>query len=346
VGTGSGETLLEAEAQQAAAMASRQLAEQQELMAALGGRLRERDPPVVITAARGSSDHAATFAKYLIETRASTPVASHAPSVSSIYSTQWRKLRGALFLAISQSGRSPDLVISAQAAKEAGALVVALVNDADSPLAAAADVAVPLLAGPERSVAATKSYIGSLLSVLHLTAAWTGEPDLAEAMAAAPAALADGWTLDWTPMVEPLLGAGSVFVIGRGLGLSIAQEAALKLKETSGLHAEAYSAAEVRHGPMAIVGEGFPVLMLAPNDAAGEGFEELAGEFLDRGARVMMAGAAHPGAIELPTLPGLHPALAPAVAIQSFYRAVARLSLARGYDPDRPPHLRKVTETR
>jgi glucosamine--fructose-6-phosphate aminotransferase (isomerizing) len=326
-------------------VAARQLAEQAGLMADLGARLRQRDPPVVITCARGSSDHAATFAKYLIETRASTPVASHAPSVTSIYFTQWRKLRGALFLAVSQSGRSPDLVVSAEAAREAGAFVVALVNDADSPLAQAADVTVPLLAGPERSVAATKSYIASLLGVLQLVAAWTEDADLAEAAAAAPEALARGWSLDWTPMVAPLLEARSVFVIGRGLSLSIAQEAALKLKETSGLHAEAYSAAEVRHGPMAIVGEGFPVLMLPPNDAASEGFEELAGEFLERGAHVMTAGAAYPGAIELPTVAGLHPALAPAAAIQSFYRAVARLSLARGFDPDRPPHLRKVTET-
>lgn len=339
------ETLLEIEAQQAAATAARQLSENAGLMEALGRRLRETDPPVVVTCARGSSDHAATFAKHLIETRALTPVASHAPSVSSIYATPWRKLHGALFLAISQSGRSPDLVVSAEAARAAGALVVTLVNAADSPLAEASDVVVPLLAGPERSVAATKSYIGSLLAVLQLVAAWTEAEDLAEAAAAAPAALTQAWGCDWSAMAEVLANARGAFVIGRGPSLAIAQEAALKLKETSGLHAEAYSAAEVRHGPMAIVGEGFPVLMLAPGDAAAEGFEALAGEFAARGARVLMAGASHPRAIGLPTLPGLHPALAPAAVVQSFYRAAAALSLARGYDPDRPPHLSKVTET-
>ncbi len=340
------ETLLHREGQEAAAVAERHRAEHPPLFAELGRRLRDLDPPVVITCARGSSDHAATFAKYLIETRALTPTASHAPSVSSVYSTPWRKLRGALFLAISQSGRSPDLVVSAEAARAAGAFVVSLVNDMDSPLAAVADMAVPLLAGPERSVAATKSYVASLLAVIQLVAAWTEDDELAGAVAAAPAALTAAWDQDWSAAAPPLVGASGLFVIGRGLSLAVAQEAALKLKETCGLHAEAYSAAEVRHGPMAIVGPGLPVLMLAPNDAASEGFPALAGEFLDRGAPVITAGFACPGAIQLPTLPNLHPALAPLASIQSFYRLVAELSLARGLDPDRPPYLRKVTETR
>ena len=340
------DTLLHREAQESAGVAQRQLAEHPALMADLGGRLRRLDPPVVITCARGSSDHAATFAKYLIETRALTPTASHAPSVSSVYSASPRKLRGALFLAISQSGRSPDLLVSAEAARAAGALVVALVNDTDSPLAAMAEVTVPLLAGPERSVAATKSYIASLLALLQLVAAWTEDEDLARAAVGAPTALTDAWGQDWSAAAAPLVRASGLFVIGRGLSLAVAQEAALKLKETCGLHAEAYSAAEVRHGPMAIVGPGFPVLMLAPNDAAAEGFEALAGEFLERGAPVIMAGAAHPGAINLPGSGDLPPTLAPLATVQSFYRFVAELSLARGLDPDRPPHLSKVTETR
>src|SRR3712207_8537573 len=129
------DTLMYAEAAEAALVAERQLAELPELMRSLGKRLREMDPHIVITCARGSSDHAATFAKYLIETRARTPVASFAPSTSSIYATAWRKLGGALFLAVSQSGQSPDLIVSARAAREAGAFVVAIVNDEQSPLA-------------------------------------------------------------------------------------------------------------------------------------------------------------------------------------------------------------------
>jgi glutamine---fructose-6-phosphate transaminase (isomerizing) len=337
---GAEDTLMFAEAAEAPAVAERQLAELGHALRGLGQRLRELDPPVVITCARGSSDHAATFAKYLIETRALTPVASHAPSVSSVYSTPWRKLERALFLAISQSGRSPDLVVSARAAREAGAFVVAFVNEADSPLSEAAEVTIPLLAGPEASVAATKSFVASLLALIGLVASWTEAQDLQQALVRAPETLRQAWSLDWSPALPLLAEAASLFVLGRGLSLGIAQEAALKFKETCGLHAEAYSAAEVKHGPMAIVGDGFPVLMLPPNDEAREAFEPLAHDFAARGARVLTAGQ------ELPALPGLHPALAPVAAIQSFYRFAVALSLARGLDPDRPPHLRKVTETR
>jgi glucosamine--fructose-6-phosphate aminotransferase (isomerizing) len=314
-------------------------------MTALGRRLRELDPPFVLTCGRGSSDHAATFAKYLIETRAKVPVASYAPSVSSVHAASWRKLHGSLFLAVSQSGRSPDLVASAEAARGSGALVGSLVNDASSPLAAASDVVVPLLAGTEQSVAATKSYIASLMSFLQLTAAWTETDDLLAAAAAGPAALDTALRCDWSAMIEPLSSARGAFIIGRSYTFGVAQEIALKLKETSGIQAEAFSAAEVRHGPMAIVEEGFPVLMLQPAGPAGETFAALAKEFAGRGARVLIAGASHPNAVALPTVPDVHPALAPAAMVLSFYRAVAALSLARGRDPDRPPHLSKVTET-
>lgn len=339
-------TLMFAEAAEAAAVAERQLVGLKRDLQALGQRLRTMDPPLVITCARGSSDHAATFAKYLIEVRGRTPVASFAPSTSSLYATPWRHLRGALFLAISQSGRSPDILISAQAAKDAGAFVVAIVNDADSPLAEVAEVTIPILAGRERSVAATKSFIGSLLAILGLVAAWIDEDDLTLALADAPQVLHDAWQLDWSPALAALSGASSLFVLGRGLSYAVAQEAALKLKETCGLHAEAFSAAEVKHGPMALVGAGFPVMMLMPNDQGQAAFAALAGDFIERRAQVVMAGGARDGALSLPFLPGLHPALAPLAMIQSFYRFAVSLSLARGLDPDRPPHLRKVTETR
>ena len=338
-------TLMYAEAAEASAVAERQLARLKHDLAVLGERLRALDPPLVITCARGSSDHAATFAKYLIETRARTPVASFAPSTSSLYATPWRHLGGVLFLAISQSGRSPDILISARAAKEAGAFVVAIVNDADSPLADVAEVTIPMLAGPERSVAATKSFIAALTVILGLVAAWTDEDDLKRAVADAPQVLHDAWTLDWSPAASALTGASSLFVLGRGLSYAVAQEAALKLKETCGLHAEAFSAAEVKHGPMALIADNFPVMMLTPDEGQTT-FAALAGDFIDRGAQVILAGSEQEGALTLPTLSGLHPALAPLATIQSFYRFAVSLSLARGFDPDRPPHLRKVTETR
>lgn len=339
-------TLIQAEAAEAPAMAERHLAELGAPLRALGRTIRDRDPHVVITCARGSSDHAATFAKYLIETRSGVPVASFAPSTASIYGTDWRRLEGALFLAISQSGRSPDLLLSAEAARAAGALVVAIVNDPGSPLAASAEIVLPMLAGPERSVAATKSFIASLLLVAGITAAWREDAALADAIAAAPETLRRAWALDWSAALPPLREADSLYVLGRGLTLAVAQEAALKLKETCAIHAEAHSAAEVKHGPMAIVGPAMPVLMLVPEGEAGVLFAPLARDFADRGAAVMMAGGAEPGTLSLPVLPGLHPALAPIAAIQSFYGFAAELSLARGLDPDRPPSLSKVTRTR
>ena len=340
------QTLMHAEAAEAADVARRQIDQLGAQMEQLGRTLRQLDPSLVITCARGSSDHAATFAKYLIETRVRTPVASFAPSTSSIYGTHWRKLEGTLFLAVSQSGQSPDLIASARAAREAGALVVAIVNEPGTPLAEVAEQTIPMLAGPERSVAATKSFIASLLVLTHVVAAWTEEEQFGAALASAPDLLRQAWALDWSPALPRLREARGLYVIGRGLGLGVAQEAALKLKETCGLHAEAYSAAEVRHGPMAIVGRDFPVLMLVPNDEAGDAFAPLAEAFAARGAHVLMAGGTAPGALSLPVLAGMHPALAPIAAIQAFYRFAARLSLARGLDPDRPPHLKKVTETR
>ncbi len=335
-----------AEAAEAAVVAERQLAQLAGPIRELARRLRALDPALVITCARGSSGHAATFAKYLIETRLQTPVASYAPSTSSVYRTAWRKLQGALFVAISQSGQSPDLVLSTRAAREAGAFTVAIVNDPHSPLGQVAEVTIPMLAGSERSVAATKSFIASLLVLAQLVAAWSEDEALSDGMSGAPQVLKNAWALDWSPALPALMKAASLYVLGRGMSLGVAQEAALKLKETCGMHAEAYSAAEVKHGPMAIIGTGFPVLMLVPNDEARGAFEPLARDFVERGAPVILAGDEEPGALTLPVLPGLHPVLAPIASIQSFYGLAAELSLARGFDPDRPPHLSKVTETR
>lgn len=339
-------TLMYAEAAEAALVAERQLADLKGDLHLLGQRLREMDPSLVITCARGSSDHAATFAKYLIEVRCRIPVASFAPSTSSLYATPWRQLRGAVFLAISQSGQSPDIIVSARAAKDAGAFVVAIVNDMNSPLSEVAEVTIPILAGRELSVAATKSFIASLLVILGLVAAWVDEDDLDRILAGAPQVLEGAWNLDWSPAVATLSNASSLFVLGRGLNYAIAQEAALKLKETCGLHAEAFSSAEVKHGPMALIGSGFPVIMLMPNDEGRDAFGALVSDFIDRRAQVIMTGGEQDGALTLPFLPGLHPVLAPLATIQSFYRFAVSLSLARGLDPDRPPHLRKITETR
>jgi glutamine---fructose-6-phosphate transaminase (isomerizing) len=309
----------------------------------IGRALRARPPRAVVTCARGSSDHAATFAKYLIETRAGVLTASAAPSITSVYDAS-PDLRGCLFLAISQSGRSPDLVASARTAAAQGAMTLGLVNADDSPLAAACHYCLPLHAGAEHSVAATKSYIAALGAVVALVAEWTADSALRTALEAAPAQLEAAWELDWNAALPQLKDAAHVYVIGRGLGLAVAQELALKCKETAGLHAEAFSAAEVRHGPQALLDDGFGALLLAQHDATLPGVRALGAELVARGVRVLAAGVAIPGGITLPTIT-TDPVIEPLLLAQSGYRLIATAAVARGHDPDRPPFLAKVTET-
>lgn len=337
-------TRMYTEAQSAPELVAAEIRENEELMSKIGSLLREKKPQVIVTCARGSSDHAATYGKYLIETFAGVPTSSFAPSVSSVYAAK-QNMQGAVFLALSQSGKSPDLLASASAAKEAGALVIAIVNVVESPLAELADEVIPLRAGPETSVAATKSYIATLVALAQLVAAWTQGEGLKQALSALPAQLKEAWELDWQAATDALEGAKNFFVVGRGVGLGIAQEAALKFKETAGLHAEAYSAAEVRHGPMAIVNRGFPVLLFSQDDRTRAGVDDVVEDFVARGAVVLVAGKSYEGAVTLPSLDGVAAATAPIVFIQSFYKMVNALAIARGYDPDSPPHLRKVTET-
>lgn len=337
-------TRMYAEAQEAGDAVARQFAANADLVDDLVDRLRQRPPRFIVTCARGSSDHAATYGKYLFETQLGLVTASASPSVGSVYAVK-PQLQDALFVAVSQSGKSPDLVRNAEIAKAAGAHVVALVNVTDSPLAQVADTVLGLHAGPETSVAATKSYLCSLAALLQLTARWSHEARLFDAVHALPEALREASRQDWSALVEGLVDARNLFVIGRGLGLGAAQEAALKFKETCGLHAEAFSSAEVKHGPMAIVGPGFPVLAFAQDDGTGDGTVAVAREFRQRGAPVWLAAPGIHGGDSLPLARSLHPAMTPLITVASFYKAVNALSVARGHNPDLPPHLNKVTET-
>lgn len=337
-------TLMFSEAHESAEVVARQFAANEAVVSALAESLRAEPPRFIVTCARGSSDHAAAYAKYVFETRLGIVTASASPSVTSVYAAEQR-WQGALFIAISQSGKSPDLLRNAQAARIAGARVVALVNVEDSPLAELADTVIPLHAGSERSVAATKSYIAALAAVLHLCARWSGDVELGAALRALPDALRAGWDADWSSLSAGLVGAHNLFVVGRGFGLGIALEAALKFKETCGLHAEAFSAAEVKHGPMALVGSGFPVLCFGQDDDTLDGTLAVAREFRERGAQVFVAAPGLQGAGTLPVPAGLPAMCTPLLIIQSFYRAASDLALRRGFNPDVPPHLNKVTET-
>lgn len=336
-------TLMFREAAEAGAVVRRQRARNRAAVARLGEQLRANPPRAVVTLARGSSDNAATFGRYLVERRAQVLTSSASPSVASVYDAV-PDMAGSLVLAISQSGKSPDLIAAAEQARAHGALLVALVNDEGAPLAAMADACLPLDAGPERSVAATKSFIASLAALLDLIAGWTGDAAITSALDALPDLLDHAWALDWSPALPLLTGAEHLYAVARGHGFGIAQEAALKIKETCGFHAEAFSAAEVRHGPMALVGPGFPVLLFGQADASLDSVVALAAEFAGRDAAVIRAGVPGEAGLALPVLDA-DPLIAPVLEIASFYRLANALAVARGRDPDRPPHLAKVTET-
>lgn len=334
------------EAREAPDAVARSLAGNAQRCRELAERLRDKPPPFAITCARGSSDHVATFAKYLFETRVGLVTASIGPSVSSIYDSSLQA-KDALFIAISQSGRSPDLVRLTEAARADGALTVAIVNDVASPLAGACEAVLPLHAGPERSVAATKSVIAAMATVLQLFAAWHGDHALNRTLAALPSALAAASRADWSAALPLLRDARHLYVAGRGIGLAAAQEAALKLKETAGLHAEAISAAELMHGPLALAGPDFPVLLLGQQDEAEAGLAAFATYLQRRRVPLIMAGLdAPPGAIGLPHAPaGTGTRATPLLLLQSFYPLADAVARARGRDSDNPPHLSKVTET-
>jgi len=338
------EALLTCEAAEATAVARRQFAENGSVIADLVQRLRIKRPAFVATCARGSSDHAATYGKYLIERTLGLPVASLGPSLASVYGGEL-DLSRAVFIAASQSGRSPDALLLTEAAKRAGALVVGFVNDEASPLARMVDVLVPLRAGAEGSVAATKSFLATCLAFLHLTADWAQDEDLSSALTQAPAALDAAGHCDWTPALLSWREARSLYVIGRGLSFGIAQEIALKFKETCRIHAEAFSAAEVLHGPLALVGQGFPALALDPGDEGSESVSAAASSFMGLGADLRYAGYGAGTGESLPLPPGLPAALLPLAQTRAFYGALAALAQSRGLDPDRPPHLSKVTRT-
>ena len=311
---------------------------------ALADRLVARPPLFTATVARGSSDHAATYAANLFGIACGLVTASIPPSLVTRYGAGLA-LERALVLAISQSGASPDIVATVRAASAAGACTVALVNVPDSSLAAAASHVLPQHAGPERSVAATKSFICSLVCVARLIALWRGDQTLAAALERLPERLEAALACDWSDALALLAPAHSLYVVGRGLGFGIVHEWALKLKETSGLHAEALSAAEVRHGPRAVIEQGFPVLALALDDPAGHDAAAFAAELAATGHSVAVASAAPLAGQHLPLPAPLHPLLDPIVAVQAFYPLAAALAAARGLDPDRPRGLSKVTAT-
>lgn len=323
---------------------ARFIAGSEKVLAEAGRDIRQRDPRFVVTVARGSSDHAASFMKYAVELTAGLPVASVGPSIASIYGVRLR-LAGSACLAISQSGKSPDIVAMAEEARRGGALTVAVTNTADSPLARGSDHAIDIMAGQERSVAATKTFVNSAVAGLALMAHSTNNEELLTALRQLPEHLRKAIGCDWMEMAAALDGASSLFILGRGPSFAIANEAALKFKETCGIHAEAYSAAEVMHGPMALVQAGFPVLALAARDQSEPSMADAADQLVGKGGTVFATTSLTKASRKLPFAATGHPITDPLTLVVSFYAFVEAFARHRGLNPDQPRHLNKVTET-
>ena len=342
----SGEQLMAAELRESPEIVSRQSELLGGPISRLCASLKERPPRVVVTCARGISAYAASFGKHLIERHLGIPVAEAAPSITTIYGRNLQ-LKDQFFLAVSQSGRGDDLIETTASARAAGALTAAIVTDVDSPLAAAADIVLPMAAGSELSVAATKTFIASLSALLSLVAAWADETSLAEAVGRLPERLVEATRLDWSHVAGAISAENSLITLGRGPTLAIAQEAALKLKEICNLHAEAYSGAEFQHGPIALVTSGYPILIFMPGDESAELLSALAADLCRKKAAVFTTGHDDlPGAVRLPVLRQDRPETDAVCLIQSFYALAIHMAAHRGLNVDEPRNLQKVTRTR
>lgn len=328
-------TLMEQEAKQTPQVIEQQLKNNKATAQSIAQKLQQLAPTNVMIIGRGSSDHAGVFGKYLIEVEAGIPVSSAAPSVSSVYNKQL-KLDRSFVIVISQSGRSPDILAQAKMAKDAGAYCVALVNDETSPLGEIVDDVLPLSAGAEISVAATKSYLATLSALLQLTAYWTDNQILVSALNSLPEALQS--MIESAPQLTPesIEGVKNLVVLGRGLGFAVSKEMALKLKEVASIHAESFSSAEFLHGPVTLVEQGLAVINCQVFDESLQAHQEQITEVRHRGASVVDIKQ---------TDNEIHPRLAPLIVLQRFYLDVANVAVYRGFNPDEPKGLKKVTRT-
>ncbi len=310
---------------------------------ALGETLRDARLKGFVTCARGTSDQAAMFFKYLFEIHCGLPVASIGPSVGSLYKAKLQ-LDDFACMTFSQSGGSPDLLALQTAARQGGARTVAFLNQTDSAIGKDAMTVMPILAGPEMAVAATKSYVGMLFASLGVLAGYQQDDALNAAMSKLPEMARKAVDSDWLEAIVPLARAQSVFCIGRGPGLAVAGEAALKLKETCLMHAEAYSSAEVLHGPIAAASGRFAVLLFDAKGDAQQSIDVAEQKLRAKGATVFRVSATN-GLRQAQGEADCHPLLEPLLQAVTFYSFVESLSVQLGLNPDAPVGLQKVTMT-
>lgn len=310
-------------------------------IAAVARRVARRRPRFVLLAARGTSDHAATYAKYLVEVRLGLPAGLVSPSTMTLYGAR-PDLRDVLFCAVSQSGSSPDLVNSLAAARSRGALTVAVTNNPSSPLAERAELHVDVRAGVERAVAATKTYTAELLALYLLCEGVRGTDPVPPA-ADLPRLAADALDHDGTvaEIADRYRFADRLVTTARGYSYPTALEAALKLMETSYLSAQAFSGADLLHGPMAMVDQVMPVIAVVSGGVGGRAMTPVIERLRERGADLVVLGGSKANIV----LPTVAEELAPLVEILPLQRLAWHVAVNRGGDPDRPRGLTKVTDT-
>ena len=330
-----------------------EIAQQPDMLAALlsdtaeittaRSRIAAAAPRFVLIAARGTSDHAALYAKYLAEVRLGLPAGLVSPSAITVYGAA-PDMTDVLFVAVSQSGRSPDLIDSLAAARERGATSLAVTNDPGSPLAEGAEIAVTARAGLERAVAATKTYTAELLALALLFAGDSTPADAARVPEAAARTLAGADEARLLDAARRLAGTDRIVVTARGYSYPTAREAALKLIECSYVSAQAFSGADLLHGPMAMIDRSVPVIAITSPGRGGAAMAPVLERLAERGASVLGVGAGAGAQLPL-AADGVAEHLLPILEILPLQRLAWRLALDRGIDPDRPRGLSKVTET-
>ncbi len=317
----------------------------------IAAALREREVQYVIVAARGTSDNAARYGQYLLGSYNRLPVALATPSLFSVYEEP-PLLRGALVAGISQSGQSKDIVAVLAEGRRQGVPTLAITNDPDAPLAHHADFVMPLHAGKERAVAATKTYSAQLAALALLSCALAEDLDRLAALEQIPQVVSRVLSEEErvAQTVERYRYMEACVVLGRGYNYSTAFEIALKLKELNYLIAESYSSADFMHGPIAVVGSGFPALVVAPSGPMFKTMRRFSTELKSRGAELLVISDQDALLAEAVTplpLPGGVPEwLSPLVAIVPGQLFALHLTLTKGNDPDQPSGLQKVTVTR
>jgi glucosamine--fructose-6-phosphate aminotransferase (isomerizing) len=321
--------------------ATERLLARHDLFDAIAERIERAKPRIVVFCGRGSSGHVGVYLRYLFEARLGLLASASAPSVVTAYERP-PDMRDALFVVISQSGRSPDIVMATQAARKYGALTLAIVNEENSPAATAAELILPIGAGAELSVAATKSVVLSMIAGAQLVAMLARDDKLNDNLRHLHIRLSGALSCDWSSWSDSLAGATAAFVVGRGYGLGCAREIALKVSEILRIPALGYSAAELRHGPRASVTSSTPVLALRQNDQAATAVDELVQDLNDKGDKVFTAGGPYG---TLPWIGDGHPICDPVLMLIPAYRAIESEARRRGFDPDNPPFLSKVTRT-